>query len=656
MSDPEKDRDCHPENGRDHRSGKGHDHHSDKGENRHPGKARPPTWRTRLEKKVQLLPRRPGVYLLKDGSGNVLYIGKAKQLPARVRSYFRGTVSDARLQLLREQIRDLDYVVTVTEAEALVLEANLIKAHSPYFNIELKDDKKYPFFKINIAHAFPRLVMTRRVVADGSRYFGPYTRVKGLRQLLRSLRRLFPLRSCTDRRLKQGGRECLKYSIALCPAPCTGKADAERYRQTVEQLVAFLEGRDREVARVWQRQMRELAGEMRFEESARLRDDIERLSQLRERQRMTDFERPDLDAIALIARGNRAVASVLSHQGGKVIGTWRVEIGGARNAEASEIIATVLSEHYQAREVIPPLVLCNVHPRDRGILEHWLGERAGHRVRLHCPQRGRHMQLLQAASENAALALEECELLEQGKRMRLASSAYLIQEALGLPHAPSRIEGFDISNIQGRQAVGSLVVFSNGQPLKSAYRRFRIRQVEGSDDVAMMAEILQRRARRLHDRGEPTPDLMLIDGGKGQVNRAAEVLRQEHLEAIAIVGLAKQQEELFLPGASEPVRLPASSPGLQLLQRVRDEAHRFAVSYHRKLRSRPLRKGPLEEIRGLGRKKLQALLAHFGDLGTMAGASEVQLGEVPGIGPKLAREIRTALQGIRPDAGGSREA
>jgi len=601
------------------------------------------TWKTRLEEKLRLLPNRPGVYLMKDGRGKVLYIGKAKRLPPRVRSYFRGQAGDPRLQLLRDRIRDFDYLVTANEGEALVLEANLVRSQKPHYNIELKDDKKYPFLKVNVQHEYPRLVVTRTIIADGSRYFGPYTRVKDLRQVLRSLRRLFPLRSCTDRRLRQGGRPCLDYFIDICTAPCAGFTDPETYRRVTDRLIRFLEGKGEHIARESEAQMRALARELKFEESARLRDDIERLAQLHERQRITDLERPDLDVVALVARGNRAMAAVLSHREGQVVGTWRIRVGSAENAEAPEIMETVLSDHYQGREQIPALILCRPLPADRPLLEKWLSDRAEHKVRLIEPKRGRRAEIVRAVQENAHLSLEEEELIERGRRKRLAESAYALQQALGLPRAPARIEGYDISNLQGSLAVGSQVVFRDGQPLKSAYRRYRIRDVVGPDDVDMLAEVVSRRMRHLEERQEAIPDLILIDGGKGQVNRAARVLRDAGRGEIPIIGLAKREEEIFLPGRSEPIRLAGSSPGLQLLQRVRDEAHRFAIEYHRRLRSRRMKTGPLEEVAGLGPKRRAALLEHFGSLAALSAASIEQLAEVPGIGPQMAEAIRRGL-------------
>jgi excinuclease ABC subunit C len=604
----------------------------------------PPSWHARLEQKLKLVPRRPGVYIMRDGGGRILYIGKAKLLPARVRSYFRGEAPDARLQALRERIRDFDYVVTATEAEALVLEANLVKAHAPKFNVELKDDKKYPFLRVDVTHEFPRLEVTRNVRADGARYYGPYTRVKDMRHMLRSLRRLFPLRSCGDRRLERGGRECLFFFIDMCRAPCTGRIDAGAYAAIVEGLGAFLEGRGGDVVGEWEERMRALAAELRFEESAQLRDDIAWLEQLRDPQRMTDLQRPDLDVVALAARGNHALAAVFSHREGKVVGTWRIEVGRAAEAGAGEIMASVLARHYQARAQVPPLVLCDPLPADREVLEGWLTSRAGRRVRVTRAVRGEKARLARAARENAELALEEAELMAAGRERRLKSSAYALQEALGLAQPPVRIEGYDISTLQGRQAVGAQVVFRDGSPYKGGYRRYRIRTVAGQDDFAMLGEVLVRRARHFDDPGDGAPDLILIDGGRGQVNRAAEVLRDAGRAGIPLIGLAKREEEIFRPGEEVPLRLPRSSPALQLLQRVRDEAHRFAVGYHREVRSRALVRDPLAGVTGLGARRRQALLDRFGSLGALARASLEEMTEVPGIGPGLAGRVQDALR------------
>ncbi len=693
-----------------------------------------PAWRRRIEQKLKLLPDRPGVYLMKAASGEILYVGKAKRLPARVRSYFRGEALDPRLRQLRERIRDFDTIVTASEAEALILEANLVRSHRPRYNIELKDDKSYPFIKVTVQQRFPRMSVTRKVIADGSRYFGPFVRVKEMRLVLRSLKRLFPMRTCSDRRLAQGGRPCLEYFIGLCPAPCAGYVDEVTYRETVDRLLAFLEGDDQEVVAHWEARMRDLAAELRFEECARLRDDIERVALLHEQQRMTDLERPDLDVVGLARRGQRAVASIFSHLEGRVVGAWRLAADNAEQASDEDLMRTFLAEHYPGRQRVPPSVVCSRVPSDSDVLANWLSKKAGRRVRFSAPRRGPRAELLRAAAENAALALEEIELIEQGREQRLAASAYELQEALALPAPPVRIEGYDISNLQGGLAVGSQVVFRNGVPYKTGYRRYRIRRKDTPDDFAMLAEMLERRAKYLvlaqagrknaeandgdsaegeadlasepdeqkgeeavprggsttegatqpagsvrktaaqpggsvregpaqtpgsvrerraqrdreeRKRRESRPDLILIDGGRGQVNRAAEVLREAGLGEIPVIGLAKREEEVFLPGQRTPVRLPRSAPGLQLLQRVRDEAHRFAVTYHRQLRARKMRSDPLAQIPGLGAKKRQALLEHFGSLQRVLDADAERMAEVAGIGPKLAAAIMAHFAGSK---------
>jgi len=613
-------------------------------------------WKASVEEKLHLLPNAPGVYLLRDGGGKILYVGKAKRLPARVRSYFRGTrAPDERIAELRRRIRDFDYVVTASETEALVLEASLVRAHAPRFNVELKDDKRYPFLAINTQHPFPRLLLTRKIGADGTRYYGPFTHVKDVRKLLRTLRQVFPLRSCSDRRLDQGGRACLDYFINLCPAPCTGLVTGEIYRATVDTLIAFLEGRGEELLRRWRARMKAHASDLRFEESAHVRDNIERLEQLMESQRMVDMQRPDLDAIGLVVRGARAAAAVFSHRDGAVVRTHRLAIEQARWADAAEIMEAVLTQHYEHRRRIPPLLLCSELPRDAEVVGRWLSDRAGRRVRLVRPQRGKRAELVRGALQNAHFLLEERELLAHGRRERLDASLYALQEALGLAGAPYRIEGYDISMLQGTDAVGARVLFVNGVPRKAGYRRYRIRSVEGSDDFAMLGEMVQRRARRLAEEEgeEKEPDLILVDGGRGQVNRASEVLCAEGFADLPVIGLAKREELIFLPDQPVPVRLPRSSPGLQLLQRVRDEAHRFAVGYHRTLRSKRLKSSALQGVPGLGAKRAALLLRHFGSVAALRRASADEIMRVPGIGPRLAAGIAQVLRD--PSGGAAQE-
>lgn len=604
-----------------------------------------------IARRLELLPDSPGVYLFKDAAGRVLYIGKAKRLPDRVRSYFQpGAIHGPRIANLVDQVRDLEYVATGSETEALVLEANLVKSYAPRYNVMLKDDKRFPFLKVTLDDPYPRLEVTRRVVADGSRYFGPFPRVKDLRQLVRSMRRVFPLRSCSDQRLRRGGRPCLFYAIDLCLAPCAERDVGERYRRAVDALVRFLDGRDRELLHEWRREMQRLASELRFEESAALRDRIARLEALTEQQRFADPARPDLDAIGLAMRGDRAAAAIFSHRGGAVVGTWRVLARRTRDAEAPVVLQSMLLQHYQTRRQIAARILCDPLPSEPDLLTRWLGERAGRRVRIHAPRRGDAAALVRAARQNAQLFLEEEEALAEARRERLAPALYALQEALQLTRPPRRIEGYDISNLQGTNAVGSRVVFRDGSPQRGAYRRYRIRTVEGADDFAMLAEVLRRRLRRMQAEQEAPPDLVLVDGGRGQVERVARVMAEAGAEAIPLAGLAKREEEVFLRGRREPLRLARSSAALQLLQRVRDEAHRFAVGYHRRLRRGVLEQTPLTRIPGVGARRAAQLIGAFGSLGGLRRASVDAIAALPGIGHDLAKRIAAALQGEAPDA------
>ena len=606
-----------------------------------------------IEQKLRLLPPSPGVYLFKDARGHVIYVGKAKRLPARVRSYFHaGPLPAERTEHMVEEARDLEYIVTASETEALILEASLVKSYAPHYNVLLKDDKSFPFLKIDVDDPFPRLVLTRRIVPDGSRYFGPFTHVKELRKLMRTLRRVFPLRTCSDRQMRQKRRPCLDHFIGLCPGPCAALVSPEDYRRTADDLIAFLEGRGRHLLDQWRARMETAARELRFEESARLRDDIAGLEQLMESQRMADIERPDLDVVGLTVRGGQAVATVFSHREGAVIASRRILLTHTEQVEPAEILEAILTDHYQQRPA-PPLVLVSALPRSTTLLERWLSEHAERRVHLRRPQRGPHLALLRAAEENAHLFLEERELIERGRRERMASAVYAVQQALKLPAPPARIEGYDISNLQGGDAVGSQVLFTNGEPRKSGYRRYRIKTVRGADDFAMLGEVLARRLKRLAS-GEDAPDLLLIDGGMGQVARAMQALMEAGYLHLPVAGLAKRDEEIYLPGRAVPIRLPRSSPALQLLQRVRDEAHRFAVDYHRTLRGRRVTRSPLDGVPGLGKARAAAVLDAFGGLAGLSKASEDRIRAVRGIGPGLAQRIVAALEeaGLRERAAG----
>lgn len=606
-----------------------------------------------LEDKLRMLPRRSGVYIFKDAKGQILYVGKAKRLHLRVRSYFRGRPDrDTRLGRLVEEIRDLDTIITANETEALILEANLIRRNKPTYNIALKDDKSYPFLKLTLQHPYPGLYLTRRIIADGSRYFGPYTHVKDLRSTLKTLRKVFPLRNCTDRRISRNQRECLEYFIERCSAPCTHRIDEVAYRETVNRLIRFLSGDMASVIADLRAQMHARATDLRFEESARFRDAISTLEHLIDRQRMTPALPSDTDIVGLVSRGDHACAAVLHVRQGKVLGKASRLMTGTAGNRTPEILRTLLTGLYLDSPQIPPVIVAGAAPRDGPSLEAVLSERAGHPVRIRLARAGAVARLHELARENAHLRLEEVELRGRGSRTTVDPGVYDLQERLGLPRTPYRIEGYDISNLQSTHPVAALVAFQDGIPLKSGYRRFRIKRAKGPDDVAMIGEVVGRRFERImKEKGTP-PDLVLIDGGKGQVNRARKVLVEIGFAAVPIVGLAKREELVILPDSGEAARLPRNSEGLRLLQRVRDEAHRFAISYHRSLRTKAQSRSALDPLRGIGPRRRSELLHRFGSIEEIRKASESEIARTPGIGVKLAQRIVNEIRQSRLPSSG----
>ncbi len=591
-----------------------------------------------------MLPDRSGVYLFRDRAGRILYVGKAKRLPSRIRSYFnKSRDGEERLARLVRRIADLETFVTGTETEALILEANLIREHRPPFNIALKDDKSFPYLKVTLQHPFPGLELTRKVTDDGARYFGPYTHVKDLRRTLKRLRKVFPLRNCTDQRLSSGGRECLEYFIERCPAPCTKRIGPDEYAQIVRRLVRFLEGDLGGVAEEMRALMLTRAAEKRFEEAARLRDDIDTLDRLVLHQRMTPSVAADTDVVAVVARGDRACGVSLHVRDGKVLGKEQRMLVRVRGTDPPELLRVFLAAVYLKNLDLPNEIVTAGPPAEGSALSALLSERARRRVRIHAARGGPLAKLIEVARENAHLRLEEEEMRGRRRRALVDPGVYNLQELAGLPKTPYRIEGFDISNLGAQQAVASLVCFQDGLPLKSGYRRFRIKHVQGPDDVAMIGEVLQRRLRRLRFEGGQPPDLILIDGGAGQVGKAVQTLAGEGYAGVPLLGLAKREELIVLPGRSEPLRLPRRSPALRLLQRVRDEAHRFAVGYHRKLRSKDQVRSGLDPLTGIGPQRRRLLLRRFGSLDAVRAASREDLGQVPGIGPRTVERIIEGL-------------
>ncbi len=606
-----------------------------------------------LEAKVSRFPPRPGVYLMKDARGRVLYVGKAKNLRARVRSYFRqGADGRFHVRFLMGRVADIDFVVTDTEKEALILENTLIKRHRPRYNVNLRDDKTYLSLRLDVRSPFPRLTMVRRVQPDGALYFGPYSSARSLRETLELVQRIFPLRQCADREFRRRTRPCLYAQTRGCRAPCCGLIGPREYRRLVDQVVAFLRGRSGRLLEDLRHQMREAAARLDFEEAARLRDRIRAVELTLERQKAVTHKPVDRDVVAMEREGAEAQVVVLVIRAGNLIDRRAYHFSNLQ-ADDTEVIGQFLRQYYRGDRIVPAEVVVGVPipVEERSVLEEWLREARGARVRLVVPQRGEKAQLVRMARENAR------ELLEERRKTKVGYEAALeeIRARLHLPAPPRRIEGYDISNIQGREAVGSLVTFVDGFPHKEGYRRFTIRTVEGADDFAMLYEVLRRRLERRHEPGWELPDLILIDGGRGQVAAALKALEDAGVE-VPLAGIAKARtlpgqgpevtrspERIFLPGRKNPVILGRSSPGLFLLQRVRDEAHRFAVTLHRRRRTRATLASELEAIPGVGPKRRQALLRHFGSLERLRQATPDEIARVPGIPRPLAERIAEAL-------------
>jgi len=590
-----------------------------------------------LTEKLERLPDRPGVYLYKDAKGQVVYVGKAASIRARVRSYFQASrTRDAKTDALVDHIADLDYIVTANELEALILESNLVKRHRPRYNIILRDDKHYPFLKLTTDEAFPRLLVARRVQKDGATYYGPFYPATALRETLRLVRALFPLRTCSIKIDGTAERPCLQYYIHRCNAPCTGWETREGYARAVADVEAFLEGRDQDLARRLTAEMEEAATGEKYERAAVLRDQIQALNTVRERQKIISTEQEDQDILGLARQGSEACVQVFFVRRGRLLGRESCFLDRLGAASDGEILSALLQQFYSKSVVPPREVLLSTEVPDAALLTEWLGRLRDGRVELAVPQRGRKRELVGMAEENAALALQTHLLARSSRRQVVAED---LRRALGLPDAPHRIEGFDISNIQGQEAVGSMVVWEAGDMKKDDYKRFKIRTVTGADDFAMMAEVLRRRYGKALEEGGVLPDLVLLDGGRGQLNAGARVLEELGLDYLPIVALAKREEEVYHPASLHPLVLDLASPALQTLQRIRDEAHRFAITYHKKLRQKRTLVSVLDRIPGVGPTIRTNLLKSMGSARRVRAASVAELAAVPKITPKLAQRI-----------------
>lgn len=600
-----------------------------------------------VTEQLKALPSTPGVYLFKDAEGNIIYVGKAASLRHRVASYFGSKPKlTPKTRRMVSQVKELEYFVTASEPEALILELNLIKRHRPRYNVRLKDDKTFPYLKIDMGEDWPRVHITRTLKANGGRYFGPFASAKSIRQTLKLLKGIFPFRTCTRQISGDDPRPCLQYDIGHCLAPCIGQTSRAEYDYLIKQIILFLEGKQEKVVKQLESQMNKAAEDMDFEQAARLRDQIQAVTAVVEGQRIATKTRGEQDIVAFVAERDHAYVQVFFVRNGKLIGRESFVLQGTRHEDLSSIMSSFIQQFYASAPHIPPLLLLQHVVEDKETLQQWLSDKRGGSVRIQVPQRGSKKQLVDIVAQNARQGLEQLKIKQLASPKALSTALAEIKEALNLPHSPERIEGYDISDIQGAAAVGSMVVFEKGKPKSAHYRRFRIKSVSGADDYAMLAEVLKRRFKRAEAATGSwaiKPDLVLIDGGKGQLNAAMAAMREMGAEGIPAAGLAKENEELFVPGRAKPIVLPPSSPGLQLLQRLRDEAHRFALGYHHRIRKRDTFASALDRVPGIGAKRRKALLRRFGSLKAIRAADVEELTEADGITKDLAQKIKEYL-------------
>lgn len=628
----------------------------------------------KLKKQLAALPARPGVYIMRNARGEVIYVGKAAKLKDRVRSYFGSPhMMEPKTLALRQHIDDFEYIVVGNAGEALILEATLIKRHQPFFNIRLKDDKRYPYLKVDVQNPWPRVYITRRIEKDGARYFGPYASAGSVRATLDLTKKLFPWRSCTKEITGKDARPCLDYYIKRCIAPCTAYCTKEEYDEVIEDVILFLEGKSDDVMRRLRDQMTRASEQMEYERAAQLRDQLRSIERTVERQMVATTRKEDVDIFGIARDGDQACVQVFFVRGTQMIGRDTFVLEGVRDEEDQAILTNFLLQYYEGAQYIPKLVAIPADPEDRDTIEELLSEKRGSLVEVRVPERGEKKRLVELAGENAkeSLSLMRVKWMADANKTELALEQ--LTEELSLPGIPRRIECYDNSNIQGTNPVSSMVVFVDGKPETSQYRRFKVKTVVGADDFATMAEVLRRRFKNHgNSTGQPggtavngpapesgeasgpeaatpqpeswdLPDLVIIDGGKGQLGAAVGVMRELGVHHIPTVGLAKRFEELFVPDEDEPVVLPRGSEALYLVQRVRDEAHRFAITFHRQVRARSSIQSALDTIPGIGPKRKKALLRKFGSVKQIREAGVEEIASTVGFTKALAEKVKAEL-------------
>ena len=620
-----------------------------------------------FEHRLRVTPEKPGVYIMKDARSEVLYVGKASILRNRLRSYFGSPNGQPpKIRRMMSRMNDFEFIVTDTEAEALILENTLIKRYRPHFNARLKDDKTYPYLKIDLTEDFPRVYITRQVAQDGARYFGPFATASSVRKTMDLIKKLFPYRSCTKVITGKDPRPCLEYYIHRCVAPCSGLATKEEYAQVVQQVILFMEGNTEAVTRELKKKMESAAEELEFERAAVLRDQVRGIDQVAEEQqvKVESNSGGEMDFIALAQGTNETWVEIFFIRRGKLIGRDHFFMEGTQDDSPEAIMGQFVRQFYQTALVIPPVVYTQHALEDQELIRDWLKERRSGAVRLVCPKRGQQKKLMDVVSENAVQGLAQHRIKWLNNSDVLQQAMGELEEELSLPAMPLRMECYDISHVQGTNLVGSMVVFQDGRPKTSHYRRFQIQSVDGVDDYASMQEMLRRRFKRLSDsRSERQktsspeaadsgkdlsawgiePDLVIIDGGKGHLSAALEVLLELGLDDIPLAALAKENEWLFVPHTSEPIELPRNSQGLYLVQRIRDEAHRFAITYHRNLRSKSGLRSSIDMVTGIGPKRKRMLLRRFGSIQGIKEAPVDDIAAVPGLTRSLAIRLKQTL-------------
>ncbi|MBK9342663.1 MAG: excinuclease ABC subunit UvrC [Dehalococcoidia bacterium] len=622
----------------------------------------------KIRRQLAALPARPGVYIMRNAKGEVIYVGKAAKLKDRVRSYFGSPhMMEPKTRALREHIEDFEYIVVGNAGEALILEATLIKRHQPFFNIRLKDDKRYPYLKVDVQNPWPRVYITRRIEKDGARYFGPYASAGSVRATLDLTKKLFPWRSCTKEITGKDARPCLDYYIKRCIAPCTSFCTSEEYGEVIEDVILFLEGKSDDVLRRLRHQMEAAAERMEYERAAQVRDQLRSIERTVERQMVSTTRKEDVDIFGIARDGDQACVQVFFVRGTQMIGRDTFVLEGVRDEAESAVLANFLLQYYEGAQYIPKLVAIPSDAEERETIEELLTEKRGSLVEVRVPERGEKKRLVELAGDNAREALSHMRVKWMADANKTEQALEQLMEELSLPEMPHRIECYDNSNIQGTSPVSSMVVFIDGKPATNQYRRFKVKTVVGADDFATMAEVLRRRFKnhaktadqgeqgdsanleapdRVADRGAEgweTPDLVIIDGGRGQLGAAVQVMRELGVHHIPAVGLAKRFEELFVPDEDEPVVLPRGSEALYLVQRLRDEAHRFAITFHRQVRGKSSIQSALDTIPGIGPKRKKALLRKFGSVKQIREADVAEIASTVGFTSALAEKVKAEL-------------